>query len=729
MTGHVMSRRSSSESGILFGVAILLGAFLLFQVQPLIAKSILPWFGGAAAVWASCMLFFQVALLGGYAWAHWLSRLTATRQKFICLGLLGLSLLALPILPADRWKPGPADDPLPRILGLLAATVGLPYFLLSSTSPLLQSWRSRSNGGAIPYRLFALSNAGSMIGLLSYPVLVEPHLTSRQQAWMWSICYCGFVAVCVTAALRGANARPADRGTDTVAPPSLAERLLWMALAACASALLLAITNHLTQNIAAMPFLWVVPLSLYLLSLILCFDRDRWYHRSLFAALGAASMPVMAYAISGNDNIPEPKLAIAVIGATVFVLFMICHGELARRRPAPAYLTTFYLMVSAGGAVGGVFAGIAAPYLFNALYDPMIVLSLAGCLLVYLLRPGQLPGKPKILTLMGLLIAYCELLMARYGAIAIVGAGLLAVCVFRVSRGNESVALYTMAVGLTAGIAGYLAQDTTRSMAHSRVLARNFYGALAVYDQPSSGNMGPVRVLRHGAIEHGEQFLSPQYAGHPTTYYARQSGVGLAIQALMTEGAIHVGVIGLGAGTLAAYARPDDRYYFYEINPIVAKIAQSEFTFLRNCAAPSGMIPGDARLSLEHEPSRQFDMLAVDAFSGDTIPVHLLTREAFRLYWRHLKPDGVLAVHVSSRYLSLGPVVAMGAVENRKRAMMVAYRGDREKNESASDWVLVTSRPGFFDLPEIVAAARAIQVVAGLRMWTDDYSNLYRVLR
>jgi hypothetical protein len=408
---------------------------------------------------------------------------------------------------------------------------------------------------------------------------------------------------------------------------------------------------------------------------------------------------------------------------------MICHGELARRRPAPAYLTTFYLMVSAGGAIGGVLVGFAAPYLFNALYDPMIVLSLAGFLLVCSLRPGQLPGKPKTLTLIGLLIAYCVLLMAKYGLIAIVGASLLVVCVLWVSRGNESIALYAMAVGLTAGIAGYLAQDTSRSIASARVLARNFYGALAVYDQASGGNMGPVRVLRHGTIEHGEQFLSPQYASQPTTYYARQSGVGLAIQALMAQGAINVGVIGLGAGTLATYARPDDRYSFYEINPIVVKIAQSEFTFLRNCAAPSGIIPGDARLSLEHEPSRQFDILALDAFAGDTIPVHLLTREAFQLYWGHLRANGVLAVHVSSRYLSLGPVVAMGAVENRKRAMMVAYRGDRGKNESASDWVLVTSRPGFFDLPEIVAAAGTIKVVAGLRMWTDDYSNLYRVLR
>jgi hypothetical protein len=310
-----------------------------------------------------------------------------------------------------------------------------------------------------------------------------------------------------------------------------------------------------------------------------------------------------------------------------------------------------------------------------------------------------------------------------------VGAALLALCVFRVSGGNEGAALYVMAVGLTAGIAGYLVLDIFGSVAGSRMLVRSFYGALAVYDQPSGGTLGPVRVLRHGVIEHGEQFLNAPYEGHPTTYYARQSGVGLAIQALMTQGAVNVGVIGLGAGTLATYTRPNDRYTFYEINPLVIEIAQSEFTFLRHSEVPATIIPGDARLSLEHEPDRHFDILAVDAFSGDAIPVHLLTREAFRLYWRHLKPDGVLAVHVSSRYLSLGPVVAKSVAENQKRAMIVAYPGDAGKNESPSDWVLATSRKGFFDRPEILASARPIPAIAGVGVWTDAYSNLYRVLR
>jgi SAM-dependent methyltransferase len=727
---------SSSQRvpAVLFGATILLSAFLLFQVQPLLAKLILPWFGGAAAVWTSCLLFFQVALLAGYAYAHWLSQQAGTRQAVIHLALLALSLLFLPILPAPWWKPAGGQDPLWRLLGLLAATAGLPYFLLSSTSPLLQAWYSRSPGGARPYRFFALSNAGAMAGLLTYPVLVEPYLTNRQQAWMWSISYGVFVLVCAVVAWRARGARrepPAAAAVGITAPPGLPDRLLWMVLAACASALLLSVTNHLTQNIAAIPFLWVLPLSLYLLSFILCFDSDRWYRRGLFACLAAVALPAVAYAIADSDNISAPA-AITFFGATMFVLFMVCHGELARRRPRPAYLTSFYLLVSAGGATGGLFIGLTAPYLFNALYDLPLVLSLTSFLFLYLLwrerRPGRLL-RPILLTIMGLLMAYCELLTERLGPPAILGAGLLALGVFWTSREGESIALYALAVGLAAGMAGYLAHNTWRSIGQSRVLARNFYGVLVVYDQESGGGMGPTRVLRSGTIEHGEQFLRPQHQRYPTAYYAGNSGVGLALQALMKRGAMNVGMIGLGAGTLTTYARPIDHYYIYEINPNVVKAAQTQFTFLQNCLGPYDLLLGDARLSLEREPSRQFDLLAVDAFSGDAIPVHLLSREAVGLYWRHLKPEGVLAVHVSNRYLSLGPVVALGALENHKRARLVPYRGADDKREAASDWVLVTSRPGFFELPEISVVARPIESIPGLRTWTDDYSNLYRVLR
>ncbi|HEY3827196.1 MAG TPA: fused MFS/spermidine synthase [Bryobacteraceae bacterium] len=782
-TGEVKPR----VPALLFAATILLSAFLLFQVQPLIAKLILPWFGGSAAVWTSCMLFFQVALLGGYAYAHWVNGQTGRTQTIVHLLLLALSFLSLPILPSPAWKPHGVEDPLLRILGLLAATVGLPYFLLASTSPLLQSWYSRSNGGAMPYRFFALSNAGSMLGLLTYPVLIEPYLTSGQQAWMWSISYVAFVLVCGVVAWRSRDSHNQSESSETAVvatnPPSWPERFVWMGLAACASALLLAVTNHLTQNIAAIPFLWVLPLSLYLLSFILCFDSDRWYWRWLFIRLGAVALPAVAYAISTESDIGNLQLALGFFCTALFVLFMVCHGELARRRPAPAYLTSFYLMVSVGGAAGGLLIGFAAPYFLNGLYDLPIVVSLTGFMLVYLLwlergRPaskaidessfarevtagsgtGTRSDKIIIAVLTLALIGYIVVrlaaakfgypvflktpfLNAPYDSPVLLGiAGLIIAYIFWRGRGaldnksldkslNEGFVTFVIAAGLAIGICGFLARDTWNSVKDSRVLARNFYGALRVYDEESSGSMGPVRTLRHGTIDHGEEFLLPQNQRFATTYYATKSGVGLAIQKLQNTGPINVGVIGLGAGTIATYGRPVDHYTFYDINPLVLHIARTQFHFLRDCMAPNEVVLGDARLSLEGEKSKQFDVLAVDAFSGDAIPVHLLTRQAYQLYWRHLKPDGVLAVHVSNKYLNLGPVVALAAAEDGKQAMMVSLDSDDEKEIAASDWVLVSSRPGFFEQPEIIGADEKIEPIPGLRMWTDDYSNLYKILR
>jgi spermidine synthase len=751
---------STRVSPLLFGLTILLSAFLLFQVQPLIAKLILPWFGGSAAVWTSCMLFFQIALLGGYAYAHWLNGQPGARQTFIHSGMLAISFLSLPIVPAMRWKPAGGADPLLGILGLLTATVGLPYFLLSSTSPLLQSWYSRANGGAMPWRFFALSNLGSMLGLLTYPVLVEPNLTNRQQAWMWSGSYIAFVLVCSTVAFlsrRGhiATAAPAATGPT----PTLEERLIWIGLAACASALLLAVTNHLTQNVAAIPFLWVLPLSLYLLSFILCFDSDRWYRRWLFGRLGVIALPSMAYAVSSEGNISDLRLAIAYFCTALFVMFMVCHGELAKRRPAPFYLTSFYLMVSVGGAIGGLLIGLVAPYLFSGLYDLPVVLSLTGFLLLYLLwkqkgtgEPGvkfmeESYDKPVVVTLVGLMVGFLSwrfasskwfagpaFLNGPYDTYILLGlTGLIALYMLWRSRDSldSSYILFTIAAGLAFGMTGFLARDTWNSVKHARVRVRNFYGALLVYDNEGVPTTGPYRVLRHGTIDHGEQFLWPQNQRIATTYYTHGSGLGVALLNMMMQGSMTVGSIGLGAGTTATYARPIDHYFIYDINPAVLKIATEQFTFLRDCMAPHEVIMGDARLQLESEAPKHFDLLAVDAFSGDAIPVHLLTREAFQLYWRHLQPNGVLAVHVSNKYLSLGPVVDLAAKEMGKKAMMVSYSpsDSDDREESSSDWVLVTSREGFFDQEDVKKSVKKIEPIQGLRPWTDDYSNLYRILK
>ena len=352
-------------------------------------------------------------------------------------------------------------------------------------------------------------------------------------------------------------------------------------------------------------------------------------------------------------------------------------------------------MVSLGGAIGGLLIGFVAPYLFNAVYDLPVIVTAIAFLFVYLLWIGR----PK----------------AAFGTLGNLGRG-------------AAVAPLLAAVA-AAWMGSYLAKDTWESMNHARVLMRNFYGSLLVYDSETDGTQGPVRVLRHGTIDHGEQFLRPENSRRPTTYFTGGSGIGLAIHELQKYGPMHVGIIGLGAGSIAAYCRAGDNYRYYDINPQVLKVADEQFTYLSGCPAQHDVVLGDARLVIERQPLQNFDLLVVDAFSGDAIPVHLLTREAWALYWKHLKPDGVLAVHVSNRYLRLGPVVALGAEASGKEARMVSFDGGDIDEESASDWVLVTSRPGFFEQPELKTTAAAIKPIPGLRPWTDDYSNVFKILR
>src|SRR4051794_7254530 len=373
---------------LLYALTILVRAFLLFQVQPVIAKIILPWFGGSAAVWTTCLLFFQMVLLLGYLYSHAVVRYLRPRTQMVLhVCLLVVSVAVLPIYPSAAWKPTGGGEPTLQILGLLAVSIGLPYFLLSTTGPLLQAWYARRYHGAMPYRLYALSNAGSMFALISYPVLFEPMFGTHRQATGWSIAYGLFAALAAVTAFRSGSgvAVEAPVESEDAMKPGVRQYVLWMALPACASVLLLGITNHLSANVAAIPFLWVLPLSLYLLTFILCFESDRWYRRWLFTRLAAVALPALAYAISSNTDISPLKIALTFFCTASFVLFMVCHGELARRRPAPAYLTSFYLMVSVGGAMGGLLIGVAAPYLTNALYDLPVVVALTAFLFVYLL--------------------------------------------------------------------------------------------------------------------------------------------------------------------------------------------------------------------------------------------------------------------------------------------------------------------------------------------------------
>ncbi len=675
----------------------------MFQVQPLIGKMILPWFGGAAAVWAVCLLFFQVVLLLGYLYAHLLIRGFRPRaQGWIHAAFLAASLLVLPILPKESRMPANVQDPALRILVLLALTVGLPYFLLSSTSPLLQAWYAQSRSGATPYRFYALSNAGSMLALLSYPVLVEPRLSSTHQAVGWSL---GYALVAVLCAAIGFSSRRENVKVavgKAVPRPDWRTQALWVALPACSSALLLAITNHISQNIASVPLLWVIPLSLYLLSFILCFDSRRWYPRNFFLRALGLALASMAYALSPSFAGLPFKLQIVLFCVGLFVCCMFCHGELVRLKPDPAHLTLFYLMISLGSALGAVFVALLAPHVFTWYYE--LEIALGACAVLVLLVHHRDPESP-----------------------------------FYNARWQPA---WLIVVGLVAVLIASLFVTAREQAATATLTVRNFFGVLRVVDMKApnvvfvAGQAAQpldedprYRKLMNGTIDHGLQFLAPDRRRLPTTYYGPESGVGVALRAAREGGALRVGLIGLGAGTLAAYGRPGDRYTFYEINPLVVQVAQHEFSFLQDSGATINIVLGDARLSLEREPPQGFDVLVVDAFSGDSIPVHLLTEQAFTLYFCHLRAEGVLAVHISNQFLNLEPVVQAAAAALNKEAVLINFgTGDNRSGTYPATWILVGRHEGFVAQPQIEKAGKILPSAGG-QLWTDDYSSIFRVLK
>ncbi|MCX6900256.1 MAG: fused MFS/spermidine synthase [Verrucomicrobia bacterium] len=681
-TVEAAPRQSSSLP--LYAGTIFLSAFLLFLVQPIIAKQILPWFGGSAAVWATCMVFFQMALLAGYAYADWTTRhLAPRRQVMLHACLLVLSLLLLPIVPTAAWKPTGAENPSWLILGLLAATIGLPYLLLSTTTPLAQAWFARRHRHVMPYRLFALSNLASLLALLAYPFVIEPWVSARVQSLAWSACYVIFAALCVWAAVASARV---TGGTPTVEPandapaaakPGLGLQLEWLALAAMGSFMLLAVTNHLCQNVASVPFLWIAPLAIYLASFIFCFDHPRWYRRIVFLPLVAVALPLMAHHASSL----ELRQVVTLFAGGLFVCCMCCHGELARSKPVPQFLTTFYLMISIGGALGGLLVGMVAPYLLRGFFE--VSIGLVAC------------------------------------------AALLAFCARRV--GWWAVVLGVVVVGVTARDA---AKAVKEQIADARVMRRNFYGAIRTTDSDPPQSF---RSLMHGDILHGGQFLDLEERFSANTYFAPTSGFGRMFASLPSAPR-KVGVVGLGAGSIIAYARKGDLFRFYEINPQVVELARTEFTFLTQGPAKTEVVLGDGRLSLEREPSQQFDALVLDAFSGDAIPLHLLTREAMAIYLKHLKPGGALIFQATNRYVDIAPVVATLAARVGMTAVMVTDDVDAEGDGSETwfyntDQIIVTSNKALLAAPQIREGGKVIKPQPDFPLWTDDYNNLFRVLK
>ena len=676
---------------MLYAVTIFLSAFLLFEVQPMIGKIILPWFGGSASVWSTCLLFFQASLLIGYVYAHCSTRYLKPRQQALLhCALLGISIALLPILPSPGWKPTQAGDPSGRILLLLAVTIGLPYILLATTSPLLQAWYVAARPGAVPYRLFALSNLGSLLALFSFPLVVEPLATTHTQAYGWSGTYVLFALLCAALSWNARLHAVIREHFSRAEAPGLQTGTLWVALAACASALLISVTTHLSTNVAPIPLLWVATLGVYLLSFIVCFEREKLYHRAIFLPLLAVALAAAAYALYYSKGNLDIKWSIPIFVAALFICCMACHGELVRLKPDPRHLTSFYLMVAAGGALGGLFAAAGAPHLFSTYAElPLSLVACSGLVAVVLwVKPAD---------------------GARQWALGSARFGML---------------------GFTVAIAVYIGYEKHLDDQRFERSVRNYYGVLRVYEMEDNANQTASRRLIHGTINHGTELTDPEDRRTPTSYYGPKSGLGRAIRYFEQRSAVRVGMIGLGAGVTAAYGRRGDFFRFYEINPLDLSIANTWFTFLKDCPADHQVLLGDARLTLEREAGMRFDVLGVDAFSSDAIPVHLLTREAFLLYFRHLNRGGILAVHVSNRYLALEPVVARNALDLVKVAIEVNDDGEDEDYLSESDWVLVASDGAAFTNGLFRASGiHPAKVRPGLRPWTDDYSNLVQLLK
>jgi hypothetical protein len=681
---------------LLYGAIVFLAAFLLFAVEPMAAKRLLPALGGSSAVWITCLVFFQTVLLLGYLYAHALSRwLRPVQAAGFHGGLLGIASAPLVLLPQPTLA-GAAAHPLTAIFFALSRTIGLPFLLLAATSPLLQVLYARQQGSPVPWRFFALSNAGSLLALLLYPALIEPRFSLPIQRALW-ICgfgLCTVLSACLVWYLRSATpvdlpANPAPNSATAPTPPALSPtlrvRLLWFLLPAAGAIQLCAVTEHISQNIAAVPLLWILPLAVYLITFILAFDAPRLYHRSIVIRLLIVLLAALAWFLTKTGVSLPILLNLGFFLAEMFLACWFCHAETFALRPAdPAQSTLFYLFIAAGGAVGSIFIGVACPLLFDANYD--IALAFLATAAVALAATWTGGWQPRLI--------------------------------------------------FAAATAGTFAVVLMIHVADARCLLeeRNFYGALRVSETHTPPEALTARTLTHGTITHGMQWFAPEFRTTPTTYYADDSGIGLALRfcCQLPDGLLRprrIGVVGLGAGTIAAYGLPGDTMRFYEINPAVPPIAQNLFTYLRDSGARISIVPGDARLSLAAGPPQRFDVLAIDAFSGDAIPMHLLTTQAMRIYQRQLAPGGILAFHVSNQYLDLAPEVALLAASAGMTARLVDTPARDEVGEYRAQWVLVTKNAAFLAQPPIAAMAELIPPRSRLRAWTDDDSSLLPILR
>jgi hypothetical protein len=662
----------------LYAITIFLSAFLLFVVEPMAAKQLLPTLGGSSAVWTTCLVFFSVVLLLGYLYAHWISsRFKPIQQALIHIVLLTAALLTLGI----HVSPGPwavSYHPALTVFRVLATVIGLPYLVLSATTPLLTAWYAGNFEGTSPYRLFALSNLASLLALGSYPLFIEPRLTMRQQTGLWSGCFLLFAVLCGAIAWQGRR-RVALPMLEPAAFAGHPEPF-WFLLALGGGMMLAAVTSHMSANIAAIPLLWLPPLALYLLTFILAFQGAWQPVRQSLLRLVLVAVASMTYLLRDIRTQFPIAVTVPLLLIGLFVICFFLHGELYARRPVTAGMTRFYLVAAAGGAAGTLLVGVIAPLVLRANYD-------LACTLV-------------VVALIALSATWHD------------GWGLRILWV----------------VGTTAAIV-ILSTQVRQYDDDAVALMRNFYGTLRVRETHLPPQSDTDRQLLNGTIEHGAEWFAPQFRGQPLTYYATNSGLGLAMRLCCGAGTKRVGVIGLGTGTVAAYGNAGDVIRFYEINPPVERLARHWFTFLNDSGAKTDVVIGDARLSLTSETPQNFNVIVVDAFSGDAIPVHLLTREALALYRRHLQPNGIVVFHVSNQYIDLEPVVAGIAADAGLSAVSVHTHADEQAGLYYADWILVTANQLFLNQPEIVNNGFPTPLKAGVRVWTDNYSSVFPLLK
>ena len=676
-----------AQSRFLFRSAIFLASFLLFVSEPIAAKQLLPTFGGSAAVWMTCLVFFQVALLAGYLYAHAITRGQASRNQSI----LHISLLVGAALSAAVWAAGIAHPklggsyPVASIFGTLTLSIGLPFLVLGSTSPLLQVWHFRIEQTAIPFRLFALSNLASLLALLAYPTIIEPYLSLSLQRTLWAGGVAAFAVITAVLAWQTskANVSTSQPGADSLdlensALPasSMRSKLLWFLLPMAAAMQLSAVTAHLTSNIAAIPLLWILPLAVYLFSFILAFQMPSLRkYRGILLRLLAVMLASLAYLLSHTDAGLPIGLGILFFLIEALIACLFCHTEAYALRPERTSETTlFYLIIAAGGATGSFLIGIAAPLVFSGNYDLAFTFLITAVLALAVVWDTNWAQR----------------------AVWATGSGLLVFLIYALHSSYHREALLTR---------------------------RNFYGSLRVL-QSVTEHGDPIRTLLNGSIQHGSQIFSPDLSRVPTTYYAPDSGIGVALDNCCAGRSKRVGVVGLGAGTLAAYGKPGDTFRFYEINPSVLPIAKNLFTYLRDSGASITFAEGDGRASLAAESPQNFDVLVIDAFSGDAIPLHLLTVEAIAVYRRHLAPRGILAFHVSNQYVDLDSEVSQLARSAHLQSRSITSPSEKQSGEFRATWVLVTDKADLFEKPDVALRAVEIKPRPHVSAWTDNYSSL-----